>query len=263
MQLQLMMNGVASGSIIVESSSPVTQPPRGSRVEQFELQNRVRLLESYLVSGRNVKTTAVQEYQKSQATAPEEPILFDWPLLVYSVATIKSALAAEPSPLVTAYHETTAATQCQEILSLASVRNVLGMELNIRSDAAARHFLSHLHALGLLRRVDRRTTLFRPKEDSPRILCAFPIPVLLDTSVDVETLVSAIEAGLENIDLSVNEAGLLLLTRRCWPSIWASEYGLNRLAQALFSWLCSEVRDRSDLRHKFLSLTLGRTNVSS
>jgi hypothetical protein len=241
MQLQLMMNGVASGSIIVESSSSGTQLPRGSRVEQFELQNRVRLLESYLISGRNIKTTAVQEHQKSQATASGESILFDWSFLVYSLATIKSTLAAEPAPLVTAYHAA-AATQCQEILSLASVRNALGTELNIRSDAAARHFLGHLHALGLLRRVDRRTMLFMPKEDVSRILCAFPIPLLLDTSADVEILVSAIEGGLEDINLSVNEAGMLLLTRRCWPSIWASEHGLTRLAQALLSWLCSEVR---------------------
>lgn len=242
MQLQLMMNGVASGSIMVEGSNLGAQAARGTRVDQFELQNRVRLLESYLVSGRNIKTTAVQEYQRSQSTTPEESILFDWPLLVYAVAAIKSALAAESAPLGMAHHEAAAATQCPEILTLSSIRSALGANLNVRSDAAARHFLGHLCALGLLRRVDRGTRLPWRYEDDQQTLCAFPIPLLLDTSVDVETLVSAIEAGLENINLSVNESAMLLLTRRCWPSIWASEYGLNRLAQALLSWLCSEVR---------------------
>lgn len=239
MQLQLMMNGVTSGSIIVEASNSGVRGPRDTRIDQFELQNRVRLLESYLVSGRNIKTAAIQEHQRSHAAAPEESILFDWAVLVYSVAAVKSALAA--APLGTARTEPTAVPQCPEILSLASIRNALGMELNIMSDAVARHFLVHLCVLGLLRRVDRKTILFRPQEDVPRILCTFPLPLLLDTSVDVETLVSAIEAGLENINLSVNESVMLLVTRRCWPSIWASEYGLNRLAQALLSWLCSEV----------------------
>lgn len=241
-QLQLMMNGVASGSIIIEYGSASTQGP-GNRMEEFELQNRVRLIEAYLASGRNVKTHPVQQHQRLQASGTEDSsLLFDWPLLVYVVAAIKSAVqsdaAASPSLL-----DEPGTSQSPEIVTLARLRDALGSELNIGSDPAARHLLAHLHAVGLLRRVDRKVVLLNADEEPARIFCAFPIPLLIDTSVDVEALVTTIEAGLEEIDLSLNEQVLLLLVLRCWPTIWASEYGLERLAQALLAWICTEVRN--------------------
>lgn len=237
-----MMNGVTSGSIIIVHHSTSTQSLRGSRVEQFELQTWVRLLESYLLSGRNPKSTATLEHQRAQAAAPEESILFDWPLLVYTVAAIKSASAVDFNASATLADEPTMSSQSPEVLNLAEIRHALRSELNVYSDAAARQFLVHLHSVGLLRRTDQRSTLITDPELLSDVICGFAFPLLLDTSVDVETLVAAIEAGLEDINLSVNESALLLLTRRCWPSIWASEYGLKRLAQALLSWICTEVQ---------------------
>lgn len=236
-----MMNGVASGSIIVEYSDLSSPIGRGNRVEEFELQNRVRLIEAYLASGRNIKVPAVQEHQRVQASGTEESIIYDWPLLVYIAAAVKSALQVEPASILSPSDDQPLSSQSPEVVSLAKIRDALATELNVNSDSAARHLLAHLHAVGLLRRVDRKLILFDRREDAPKVFCAFPLPLLLDTSVDVESLVATIEAGLEEIDLSVNEAVLLLVVRRCWPTIWASEYGLNRLAQALLSWLCTEV----------------------
>lgn len=241
-QLQLLMNGVASGSIIVTPSISSMQSARGSRVEQFELQNRVRLMESYLLSGRNVKSIATLEHQRSQATAPEESILHDWPLLVYAVAAVKTSSPPGLQLSQDAPEEFAASAQSLEVFSLTTIRDALRLELNVKSEAAARHFVAHLHAVGLFRRVDHKAILLNDREDISNVICVFPLPLLLDTSVDVETLVAAIEAGLEDINLSINESVLLLLTRRCWPSMWASEYGLHRLARALLSWICSEVR---------------------
>ncbi len=71
--------------------------------------------------------------------------------------------------------------------------------------------------------------------------CFFPLPLGLDLSIDVETLVSAIEACLCDIDLYVNEFGFLLLTRRMWPDGLMSDYALKRLARSVFAWIINEV----------------------
>lgn len=240
-QLQLMMNGVASGSIIIVYGSASTSGP-GNRMEEFELQNRVRLIEAYLASGRNIKTQPVQQHQRLQTSGTEDSsILFDWSLLAYVVAAIKSAIHVEPANSPSLLDEP-GSSQSPEIVTLAKLRDALASEINVGSDSAARHLLTHLHAVGLFRRVDRRVVLFNAGEEATQVYCAFPVPLLIDTSVDVEALVTTIEAGLEEIDLSLNEQVLLLLVLRCWPTIWASEYGLDRLAQALLSWICTEVR---------------------
>ncbi|KAF8311639.1 hypothetical protein DL93DRAFT_2168963 [Clavulina sp. PMI_390] len=237
-QQQLMMNGVGSGSIIVDhATSPVRSfAQHGARVEQFELQTHVRLLEAYLASGRNAKSSAVLEHQRSQVSAPEESILHDWPLLTYIVAIVKST--GSPDRPAASIDDTPA--QAFEMHSLGAISASLRSELNVNLYAANKLMLEHLHAVGLLQRLGPKESLFTPDGRWDDTLCTFPIPVLLDTSVDVEALVSSIEAGLEDINLSINEAALLLLTRRCWPSIWASDYGLQRLAQALLSWICTE-----------------------
>ena len=61
-------------------------------------------------------------------------------------------------------------------------------------------------------------------------------------STEVETLVASIEACLSDIDLSVNEAGLLLLVRKFWPDGMLTDYALRRLSKAVLTWLASEVR---------------------
>ena len=72
-------------------------------------------------------------------------------------------------------------------------------------------------------------------------MCSFPIPMGLEVSTEVETLVAAIEGCLSDIDLSVNEAGLLLLVRRFWPDGMLTEYALRRLSKALLAWILAEV----------------------
>ncbi|KAF8326124.1 uncharacterized protein EI90DRAFT_3071593 [Cantharellus anzutake] len=248
-QLQILMNGIASGSIIIEQPSPSTDLGRENRVEEFELQYCVRIYEAYLASGRNPKSSPLEYYQRLHRSSVDTSILFDWSLLLYIVATSKCPPAAysgpDPGGLLSV--QTTlpphppSPPQVSEIVSLAHIRDVLGSEMNVKSDVAAKHLLRHVHTLGFFRRVDGQFRLFDDRDAPPnQIFCIFPLPVLLDTSVDVETLVAAIEASLADIDLSVNESALLLLNQRCPPNIWASEYGLGRLARAILSWICTD-----------------------
>ena len=69
----------------------------------------------------------------------------------------------------------------------------------------------------------------------------FRSPVGLDLSNEVETLAAAIEACLSDLDLSVNEVGLLLLTRRFWYDGMITDDALRRLTKCLISWILAEV----------------------
>jgi len=237
-QLQTFMNGVASGSLIIEQSPALS---RESRVEEFELQYSVRIYGAYLASGRNPKSAPLEHYQRLRRSPTDTSILFDRSLLLYMVASSKCSLAS-PNPRALLSVQTDFTASPSEMVSLAHIRDVLGVEVNVKSDAAAKHLLQHIHALGLFRRIDGQRGLFANTDPpSTQLSCVFPLPILLDASVDVETLVSAIEASLADIDLSINETALLLLYQRCPPNIWVSEYGLGRLARAILSWICTDV----------------------
>ena len=128
-----------------------------------------------------------------------------------------------------------------EVLPLAHLRDQLGDAFGIVSDAVARHYLNYLHHLGLLQGVWPTDELFTVPFDPRQHLCCFPLPSGFDISSDVETLVAAIEASLQDLDLSINEVGFLLLARRFWPDGMLSDYTFRRLTKALLQWIFSEV----------------------
>ncbi|KAK0459777.1 uncharacterized protein EV420DRAFT_1620288 [Desarmillaria tabescens] len=97
-----------------------------------------------------------------------------------------------------------------EMLPLSHLRDVLGRDFDLHSDAIAKYLLSYLHHLG-------HPTLF---DDNPNV--------------------NSISSCLSDLDLSVNETGFLLLSRRLWPNGMASEYAVRRLTQAIISWVFAE-----------------------
>ncbi|KAF9939980.1 hypothetical protein BGZ67_008522 [Mortierella alpina] len=70
--------------------------------------------------------------------------------------------------------------------------------------------------------------------------CLFPIVTAIDPTSEVENLIHAIWRCLSSVDLSVNECGFLLLTRRCWPDPFMSDYTAERLVGCIFHWLLLE-----------------------
>ncbi|KAF9965816.1 Ribosome biogenesis protein erb1 [Mortierella alpina] len=70
--------------------------------------------------------------------------------------------------------------------------------------------------------------------------CVFPIVSAIDPTSEVENLIHAIWRCLSSVDLSVNECGFLLLTRRCWPDPFMSDYTTERLVGCIFHWLLLE-----------------------
>jgi hypothetical protein len=245
-QLQIYNNGLALGSFVLASDS------HEDTAKGFELQFLVELYEAYLSSGKLPVSTALGEYLEANRHNPSSSaIMFDWSTLAYISSTIRSSHDVQippsgswpdlrvPGKNMVTQDGNDAARHTYEVVTLGHLRNSLGYEFNMLSEGPARHCLSHLHKLGFFVCADFHTCLPDPGKLSQH--CYFPLPLGFDLSADVETLVSAIEACLSDLDLSVNECGFLLLVRRFWPSGLASDYALRRLSHAVLSWIFAEV----------------------
>lgn len=245
-QLQIYNNGLALGSFVLASDSN-EDPAKG-----FELQFLVELYEAYLSSGKLPVSATLGEYlEANQHNPSSSAIMFDWSTLAYISSTIKSSYDVQTPPSgtwpdlrvpgenVAIQDDSDAARHLFEVVTLGHLRNSLGYEFNMLSEGPARHCLSHLHKLGFFTCAEFPTCV--PELAKSTQHCYFPLPLGFDLSTNVETLVSAIEACLSDLDLSVNECGFLLLVRRFWPSGLASDYALRRLSHAVLSWIFSEV----------------------
>lgn len=253
-QLQIMNNGVALGSIVIKQEKARFTKPKDNKVDEFELQYLVKLYETKLASATLPLSAAMENYlNESQLLASNHAFMFDWSALVHITATIKSFYGVEKASVSTSpsllnvnlpnigLNEKSDAPQPFELVPLSHMRDALGYEFNMFADAAARHTLCHLHQLGFFEREDLDPFLFRGKKELEQIHCTFPLPLGLDISTDIETLVGSVEACLLDIDLSVNEAGFLLLVRKLWPNGMTSEYAMRRLTRAVLGWVFAEV----------------------
>lgn len=248
-----MNNGLALGSIVVESEpeSPLSlsqQPP-----DTFELQYLVGLYDVWLTSRRLSVSPAMEDYlQVNNIDSTEYRSYFDWSNLVYIASNIKSSFDFAPSNQESAsgllsvgqpahlQDEDDTVRMPFEVVSLGHMRDALGREFRVNSDPAARQLLSHMHHLGFFSRSDGQCNLF-DGVDQAEMACNFAIPLGLDLSTNVEILVAAVEGCLGDLDLTANECGFLLLSRRLWPNGMASDYALQRLARSVISWVLAEV----------------------
>ncbi|KAI9311466.1 hypothetical protein BX666DRAFT_930059 [Dichotomocladium elegans] len=124
-----------------------------------------------------------------------------------------------------------------EVLDGNSMVDWIIENLRFKSRKSAVMLLQHMRNLGLLERQDGSPVLFF-QEDNP--ICIFPIPFAIDFSPKVESVIDAIDACLADIDITLNEYGMLLLVRRCWPDPFLSQYICERLIHSVFSWVFDE-----------------------
>ncbi|KAJ6596919.1 hypothetical protein DFH09DRAFT_972654 [Mycena vulgaris] len=249
-QIQIMTNGVSSGCIDILQRGKSAAHAKDHKVDDFELHRVSTWCEALLSSGTLRLSIAMDDYLgHTKQQRPNHGIMYNWSNLVYIASTIKSPYpipmassdllnVAKPEPLIDEMD--TSLSHPFELVPLAHLRDILGYELLIHSDAAARLLLSHLHHLGFFNRLDMEQALFRRDMFDKDTICVFPLPLGLDLSTNVETLVAAVEACLTDLDLSVNEAGFLLLTRKLWPNGMATEYSLKRLMRIIVSWILAE-----------------------
>jgi hypothetical protein len=248
-QLHILENGIALGSIVIAENDPDGRNLRG-----FELHYVVQLLETYLSTRPLSISPDLQDYlDENKQNAAESCFFFDWNTLAFVTSIAKSPdsmsdAVTGSSDLLTVNHNSAVLgdddqemAHTYEVMSLAHIRDRLGDALHIFSDSAAQLLLSHMHHLGLLGRCDHSQALPLEGIAARQAQCYFPLPFGFDVSVEVETLVSAIEACLKDIDLSVNEIGFLLLVRRFWPNEMLSSYTFRRIAKTILQWILSEV----------------------
>ncbi|KAG7452502.1 uncharacterized protein BT62DRAFT_879722 [Guyanagaster necrorhizus] len=253
-QLQLLANGVALGSILITHNGRGAGELTSHKVAEFELHRVLQTCEDLISQDVLTVSAATEDYlQDNGLQRSEHTIFFDWSKLIYITTTIKfpAALHATAPPAsqsslltVTQPDILSAARESLdhpfEMLPLSHMRDALGRDFDLHSDAIAKYLLSHLHHLGFFERIDRHPTLFDDNPNVNSISCSFPLPLGLDLSTDVETLFASVEACLSDLDLSVNETGFLLLCRRLWPNGMASEYAVRRLTHAIISWVFAE-----------------------
>ncbi|KAI7862227.1 hypothetical protein BDF14DRAFT_1858334 [Spinellus fusiger] len=151
----------------------------------------------------------------------------------------------------------------QEMMEHTLLLSWIMENLHFKNKWTAKLLLQHMHNLGLFERHDASPILFgadhygtgdpiqgllapSPNDTKP-IQCIFPVPFAIDCSPTVEILIDAIEACFEDIDITLNECGMLLLMRRCWPDPFMSRYTTERLIHAILSWIFQEDEKLSTL----------------
>lgn len=248
-QLQIVENGIALGSVVVDDDSS----SKDGRIQEFELQYLVALYNALLSSGNLPISGTLAEYLSENDLRPQDHIFyFDWNTLAYIISAVKLPHSDPDSTQApdllnvgspSALEDSEGDSHPFEVVSLAHVRNQLGDILQLVSEAAVRHFLSHVQHIGILHRLDHEQDLWHNTTNPERLQVCFPIPFGFDVSADIETLVAVIEACLSDLDLSINEAGLLLLIRRFWPNGMLTAYSFQRLSKAILTWIFAEACD--------------------
>jgi hypothetical protein len=242
-QLQVLNNGLALGTIFIEGGV------EASKLFSLELQSLFDHFRGALLSQSPVPSDMLSGFYEECVSPSRETLLFDWPTLVFLTTSIKFAdeaphqYAGDLSDpfLDTQSDNTTSQPHYYDAIPLGLIRDNLATVFQVYSEIAAATLLSQLYHVGLIElpeiRLVETNDLLQYKES----LCLFALPLSLDPSANVETLMTAIEACLSDIDLSVNEAGFLLLVRRVWPTEMSTNYALRRLMKTVLGWILAEV----------------------
>ncbi|KZT09437.1 uncharacterized protein LAESUDRAFT_741739 [Laetiporus sulphureus 93-53] len=250
-QLQLFQHGVALGSIIV---SQAEAPSNSGQSFEFELHHSVKLYESILLSSKLLVSDELNEHLLDNNIRPSDLLFpFNWRVLTLVASSMKMSVASSgmtPSdsaallgvsqPYLAEESLGDESSLAHEVLPLAHLRDQLGYRFGIHTDSAARYLLVHLSHLGFFQRLDGEEVNFDFIADPEEVLCSFPLPTGLEGSNAVEILICAVESCLSDLDVSVNEAGLLLLVRKLWPDGMLTDYAERRLCAAVLGWILAE-----------------------
>ncbi|KAF8478567.1 hypothetical protein DFH94DRAFT_633058 [Russula ochroleuca] len=241
-QLQILNNGLALGSIFIEGGE------EASKSFSMELQFLLDRFRGALLSQIPVLSDMLSGFDEECHSPLRETLLFDWPTLVFLTTSIKFADEA-PQRYAGDLRDPFLDTQPDNIMSqphyydaipLGLIRDNLATNFQIYLDIAAETLLGQLYHVGLIELPEIRLVETKHLLQYKESLCLFALPLSLDLSANVETLMTAIEACLSDIDLSVNEAGFLLLVRRVWPTKMSTDYALRRLMKSVLVWILAE-----------------------
>lgn len=248
LQLQLITNGVALGSVVVIQRGKSTANSANHQINTFEL-HKVMDVCAILRETRPMSPVSDEFLQENRLHRRDHSLMHHWSHLMYLISSVKTSQTQEQVPtqpsseFLQVGHSGLVAytndppTAPHESMTLVALRSTLSQEFTVSLSSPVRFLLTHMLHLGLFS-IDVED-LFSTPEAQTR--CTFTLPLLLDLSTNVEILVSSVESCLRDLDLTINEVGLLLLTRKLWPNGLSSTYALNRLSRAAIFWILSEV----------------------
>ncbi|KAG8959863.1 hypothetical protein FRC00_001196, partial [Tulasnella sp. 408] len=149
-QLQILRQGIASGSVLAVEKRSSTSSLKETAVDEWDIQGILKLYESFLQAESHPKSDTLEEY-KSMARMHIRPsdatsqlsFIFEWPLLVYATAILKSPRKAPANSSQTAaatflsvnLNEDNPASAEDlehpfELVVLSHMRDTLGFEFN-------------------------------------------------------------------------------------------------------------------------------------
>lgn len=238
-QQKILENGVSGATIIITFVDKAQ-----SRSDPLGLRQYIKLYETFLVGDPSRLSAAAADFAHVHNT--QRPLgqgyLFSRQYLTFCSALLQSPPAqadngASLDPFATI---TDVRIKDSPSFDLADLKDRLAHDLAINDDHLAQVLVNQLDALGLCV-VDRQSEINASSPASRQARIAFPVPFLMNASPSVELLVTAIEALLEDLDLSMNEQGLRLAQTHAWPSLLCARYSLERVGVAIVSWATHEV----------------------
>jgi hypothetical protein len=237
LQHQIIQNGEVSGTLDASLLGSLADV----HVERSLDLCRQRLLQDWNLS------PGLADYTDITGMGPssDRAYLFDARFLSYIVALCRNgdvALADDaPHRFLSVEWDKTMSSADTEprsdtatALTAVAIRTCLKQDFAIHQPHLADIVIDHLRLSGKLR-LDGPS----PYIDSAKLHT--DIPDIIDSSSSVDTLLSAIEALLQDPDLALNEQGCRILQTRAWPSALASPEALQRLQICLLSWIAETV----------------------
>ncbi|KAI0306458.1 hypothetical protein B0F90DRAFT_1808156 [Multifurca ochricompacta] len=241
-QLQILRNGLALGSVVIEGEG------EAAKMFSLELQSLLDRFQAALLSQTSALSEILNDFFQECRSPSRVTLLFDWSTLIFLAANVRlvdttpdTFTGDKNDPFLgfrSAY--VGSRTQNYDSVPLGLLLDNLAVSFHIHLDIAAEVLLGQLYHIGLFELPGNRMVQSKGLLQSKESLCSFSLPLSLDFSTNVATLLTATEACLSDIDLSVNEAGFLLLVRRAWPTEMSTDYTLCRLMKSVLGWILAE-----------------------
>lgn len=250
LQHKILESGLSNGSIALATQDVGRN---AGRADPLGLRPVLKRYANYLSASRSQASSASTDFASS--TGIERPLaegfLFCRRLLTYLAALLRSPRAvdngATTHSLLDPFGDWVRPAEQPSLANLEAVPmeailSGFDADLAVRDPYVIDILLRQMSAIGLC--TDQRGS---PHGVSQRAgvangnVIGFPLPLLMDATPSVELLIIAIEVLLDDLDLSHNEQGFVLLNARAWPSLLCSPYALERLGGAVISWIMNEV----------------------
>ncbi|CAG8457974.1 9817_t:CDS:10 [Paraglomus occultum] len=249
MQDNILRNGILAGCLFVRGNFANPLSPRTDQFDQFELQETIKRYESYLEKMKPPLSPLSQEFWDVFDVYPSQ-ILSAEDYIGHLAALMKHNITIDlqddnsnrlsVNMLAPMHPEQIVNNSPSGVIWSGEMVKWLRNNLSFKGTYTVEVFIQQMANFGFIERIDGLPVIFFDNDSAAETECIFPLPFAIECSPHVESLISAISVCLSDINIAINECGMLLLTKRCWPDPFLSKYTLERLIAAIIVWICQE-----------------------